>query len=97
MDELFRFFVKEIRFIRNLSPKTISTYEQSWKVYRRYSSDINHWSSVIGHFSFIIYHLTTECVFRQVQGSVAMRFAPCLAQGGWVRFTWPTILNSAAK
>src|SRR5262249_33457088 len=41
MDELFQCFVKEIRFIRNLTPKTISTYEQSWKVYRRYCEDIN--------------------------------------------------------
>jgi integrase/recombinase XerD len=41
VDELFRRFIKEIRFIRNLTPKTISTYEQSWKVYRRFSSEIN--------------------------------------------------------
>lgn len=41
MDEHFRCFVKEIRFIRNLTPKTISTYEQAWKVYLRYSCEIN--------------------------------------------------------
>lgn len=41
MDELFLCFIKEVRFIRNLTPKTISTYQQSWKVYRRYSDEIN--------------------------------------------------------
>jgi hypothetical protein len=41
MDELFSCFIKEVRFIRNLTPKTISVYQQSWQVYLRYSAEIN--------------------------------------------------------
>jgi len=41
MDELFQCFIKEARFIRNLTPKTIDTYQQAWTVYSRYCTAIN--------------------------------------------------------
>lgn len=41
MNESCRRFIKEGAFVRNLTPKTFSTHEQAWKVYLRYSAEIN--------------------------------------------------------